>query len=678
MRCRTALRLTIALAFIVGVSTISPVVYADATDVSPAQQHDLAVYGSTPGGIACAIRAAREGLRVVVISPEEHLGGMLTSGLSTMDTLYNGSRAPIYDELRRKIGEYYAQKYGPTSPQYLATQPGHPKTRYEASIVEKLLNEMIAAESRIKVIKPYYPVGVKFDGTQLRSVEFRHRNEQSPFTISADVFADCSYEADLAAVAKVPYRVGREARSEFGEPHAGIVFMRKVKFPPPQENDELFKLARRLNLFQYEEWYEIVPDVSTGEADEHVQGFNMRTIVTTDPGNRLPVVEPPNYNPVDHVAFNAGNPQRPGLTMPNQKFGLNLPKLIGEQTAYVEGDWATRKLVHQRHKDATLGMLYFCQNDPSVPLDVRTEWQKVGLPKDEFADNDHFPYEIYARETRRIVGRAVFTEHDAKISKGLQRAPIHADSISITEWFLDSHTCTTRTSPGCEPEGMVMLKNQTFPGQVSYRTMLPSSVDNLIVPVCLSASHIGWGTIRLEPTWMSIAEAAAFAIVQAKRHQQPLPAVDCDALAHQLAEQRIMLTFFNDVEGQEKASWYPAVQYLGTQGFFGSYDARPTSPLTEALADTWIDYCRRRIERQVENVQVEAQRTWAAEQAAGGTLSAEEFIRRLRNSMGSSNPHLEAIQHAVDVAQFPSAHVINRAEACELIYATDAVSRSKQ
>src|SRR3546814_666776 len=189
-----------------------------------------------------------------------------------------------------------------------------------------------------------------------------------------------------------------------------------------------------------------------------------------------------------------------------------------------------------------------------------------------------------------MVGRSVFTGHDARLAKGLERAPVHKDSISMTEWFMDSHACTLSRIEGSKPEGEVMLKNMTFPGQVSFGTIFPKEVDNLMVPVCLSSSHIGWGTIRLEPTWMSICEAAGYAAALAIS-QQTVPAnINPDQLTRLLARKRIMISFFNDMEGREYASWYPAVQYLGTQGFFASYDALPNETLGTPLAEAWISH----------------------------------------------------------------------------------------
>jgi len=636
------------------------------------RHYDFVIYGSTPGGVACAVRAAREGLDVLLVSHTQHLGGMLVNGLSTMDTLYNGERAPLYDELRQRIYDHYRNKYGADSPQFLNTQPGHPKTRYEAHVAEQVINDLLAAEDRITILAAYFPLTATRTPSLLKTVTFQQMNGMDRVKVSGDAFADCSYESDLAAVAGVPFRIGRESRVEFNEPHAGVIYMRNVPWPPPDAETEEFQLARRLNLFRYRSWYETIEDAGTQAAHPSVQGYNLRTIISRDPLNRLAVKRPDSYDPEFLSTFGVGDPEIPGLSMPNQKFGLNLPKLVGQQDPYVEGNWHARRQVIRRHRNATLGLLYFRQHDPSVPEAVRKQWLEYGLPRDEFADNGHMPYEIYARETRRLRGRNVFTQHDAQLAAGLKRAPIHADSISITEWFLDSHACTPRRVPGSEQEGMVMLKNQTFPGQVSYRTLLPERFNNLLVPVCLSATHVGWGTIRLEPTWMSLGEAAAFAVVLAKRQAVSPAMLDEDTLVRLLAERRVMISFFNDVEGHANADWYPAVQYLGTQGYFDSYDAGPEAPLTPTLAKAWTKLFRQQMLSGITSPTQAARTIPQFKETSDATVTAEEFSQRLTDMLpdkesDSRGNHILLSQLGIDPSQ-----TISRGDACRLIFAASA------
>lgn len=632
---------------------------------------DVVIYGSTPGGIACAVRAAREGVDVLLVTHAQHVGGLLSSGLSTMDALYSGKRGPIYDELCAAIHEHYRTTYGKDSPQYRASQPGKAKPKYEAHVVEKLLDEMLAREPRITLKKGWYPVSAKREGAKIRSVTFRKMDGEETFTTSARVFADCSYEADLAAVAKAPYRVGRESREEFGEEHAGILFMRSVKWPPAHVDPAYLTEYRKLNLVHYNRWFEIIQPASTGAADPAVQAYNMRTVLTDDPANRVPMKRPANYDRAalmkrleTDVKWSVGVP---GTVLPNRKTYWNMPELIGSQNAYVEGDWAERRRVTREHIEFTLALMYFLQTDETIRPDVRAKWREWGLPKDEFPDNDHMPHEIYMRETRRVMGGAVFTENDARPADGLKRAPVHADSIGITDWFLDSHSCTPRKVEGSHWEGELLLNNITTPGQVSWRCLLPDGIENLLVPVCLSSSHIGWGAIRLEPAWMSYGESAAQAIVMAQRQGIAPAALDADALVRHLAASGLMLTFFNDVKGSEPKTWYAAVQYLGTQGFFGSYDALPGKPLRKPLAKVWAKHTAAKWQKQPHDANTAARESWKAEQQSGDPISALAFAQMLDQACDTDHFTQQLTSLEID----PEAR-IHRANACRLVFAATA------
>ncbi|QDU81203.1 FAD dependent oxidoreductase [Polystyrenella longa] len=642
---------------------------AEELSIGQSRNVDLVVYGSTPGGVVCAVRAAREGLQVELISPNQHPGGMISNGLSTMDTLYNGSRSPLYDEFRESIYDYYRKKYGTDSPQFAATNPGYPKTRYEANVAELLFKQLLEREPNINVSMNWIPEQVDREKRLVQSVTFRHRQLKETKTLFAPYWVDCSYEADLSALARVPYRVGREARSEFQEPHAGITYVRERDWPPADGNDRKWQLARDLELVRYDKWYELIPGASTGEADGAVQAYNMRAIITRDPGNRVPIPKPTNYQSEMFTEFGFGDPDKPGLSMPNQKFGLNHPKLVGRQTPYVEGDWQARIEVINQHVDATLGLLYYRQHDPAVPEIIREGWLAYGLPKDEFPDNAHMPYEIYARETRRIKGRQVFTEHDAQLHPELDRAPIHTDSIGATEWFLDSHACTPRRVADSEQEGKVMMKNETFPGQISYKTLLPEELDNLLVPVCLSSSHVGWGTIRLEPTWMTVCEAAALAIVQANEKDIQPANIDVDQLVRQLADRRFLITFFNDIEDHPQADWYPAVQYLGTQGYFGTYNARPTEAMTAPLAKSWLRRLKAHLREPTFSPSQAAQEVLKAERIDGAEISSKAFIDMLSEILDQHPDRKSNVESVFLELAISPEKTLSRGDAARLIYA---------
>ncbi|MBI5817964.1 MAG: FAD-dependent oxidoreductase [Verrucomicrobia bacterium] len=553
------------------------------------QTHDLVVIGGTPGGIACAVRAAREGLRVLLVNRHGHLGGIVTSGLGVWDTQWEGKRSPIYDEVRAALFEHYRVKYGADSPQYRSALPGasgHTNGRYEPRVAEQILEALVRREKNLTVLKNLVPVAVERQGALLKSLTLAAPlGGGGQMKVRASIFADCTYEGDLAALAKVPYRVGRESREEHGEPHAGILFMRPVMEPPTPEVARLTELRGRLKLRKFSGWQAPLPQ-STGAADGAVQACNYRTILTTNPANRVPIAKPANYDPYYLKMLEIFSGVE---SIPNGKFGWNRPQLIGLQTAYVEAGWAKRQRIMDEHWDMTLGLLYFLQHDPTVPEIVRHAWLEYGLAKDEFAGNGHRPYEMYVREARRIAGRALLTEHDATLPPGLERAPSHADSVAVTEWYMDSHSCTLARIPGALEEGKAMLHQETFPGQIPYRCLLPQGVDNLLVPVCLSATHVAWGTVRLEPVFMQTGESAGFAAALAARRKTAPASLDPDLLVKTLAKNRVMVSFFNDVDVTSDDPRVAAAQYFGTKGFFRNYDARLDEPLTESVRALWQD-----------------------------------------------------------------------------------------
>jgi hypothetical protein len=277
--------------------------------------------------------------------------------------------------------------------------------------------------------------------------------------------------------------------------------------------------------------------------------------------------------------------------LPNGKIAWNAQVLIGPQDRYPEGDWMAREAVCREYREAVLSSLWHVQHDADSPSEDRAFWKDYGLAKDEFPDNGHFPYEIYVREARRIVGRHIFTEYDATVAPGLERAPVHLDSVAMTDWPLDSLPCTARIVRGV-PEGKFLIADTWRPAQVPYRSLLPVGLDNLLVPVCLSSTHVGWGTLRLEPVWVQTGEAAGLAAALA-HHRGVAPAMlDPDTLLRTLVERRALVSFFNDVDVAATDRWVPAVQYFGTKGFFGSYYARPSDPLTPALAAHWFSLWR--------------------------------------------------------------------------------------
>jgi hypothetical protein len=209
----------------------------------------------------------------------------------------------------------------------------------------------------------------------------------------------------------------------------------------------------------------------------------------------------------------------------------------------VEADWSGRQKLMDAHWKATLELLYFLQNDPSVEPERQKSWCDFGRAMDEFTDNGHRPHEFYVRETQRITGRYVFTQHDAMLAPGLERAPVHEDSIGVTEWYLDTHACMPRRIESALEEEKMSLNVETFPGQVPYRAILPQGVDNLLVPVCLSSTHVAKGTIRIEPTWMNLCESAGHAAALAIQNWVTPAQLDSELQLRKIAASHHMLSF---------------------------------------------------------------------------------------------------------------------------------------
>ncbi len=546
------------------------------------KEFDVVVIGGTGAGVACAVRAAREGCRVLLVQHNGHVGGMMTNGLMQWDALYGGPRSPIFTEMLQNIEGYYIETFGRDSKTHQTircTHEHYPISWAEPHVAEREYNRLLAAEENITLLLDHYPASVGKDGRLIQSVVLRTRKSTDTITVRGATFVDATYEGDLFALAGVDYRVGREARDEYNEPHAGKVFA-NIDFTSPQS-----VTREGINIRAYNARQGSVDPSSPFSADGAVQAYNYRFCVTSDPANRIPIPKPAIYDREEYVGY--GRKYIGSYNGPNHKSHVNSPILPGENHDYPDGDWDARDRITQRHLEFGLGLMWFLQNDESIPLERRKNFQMWGLPKDEYADNGHVPYEMYVRETRRIVGRHVFTENDGSLAAGYARTPIHPDSIAITDWYMDSHSCTTDSRAGFKYDGKLILTEESRPSQIPYRSLLPRKIDNLLVPVCLSATHIAWGAVRLEPVFMQTGEAAGFAAALAKQQSVAPAQLDADLLVRTLVEHRQLVSFFNDLKVTDPEPVIPAAQYFTTRGFFHSYDAALHEPLTEASAKVW-------------------------------------------------------------------------------------------
>lgn len=576
----------------------------------PSETYDVAVFGGTAPGVVAAVRAAREGRRVALITGDDSLGGAFPS-LGAIETHYRGARAPLLDEFTARIKVYYRERYGADSEQY-RTCAGGMMVTFEPHVAERLLRQWVADEPSITWRRGLRLGEVERTGRRVAAARFRDEANHGEVRIAATAWIEASDEGDFMARAGARYRVGREARSEFGEPSAGRVFTRWVpgRFPRAAAEGKLnLTVARATTL-------EPLP-ASSGEGDDHVQSYSYRLCLTDDPANRLRPEAPPagydraRYAPLllppeekerralpfhhrflissledmaarDHVFH--------GHRLPNRKRSWNATNFTGAGRRYPEAGDTERRQIAQAHREHARGLMYFLQHDAAMPPELRRQAAEWGLARDEFVEHDHLPPHLYVREARRLVGRAVFTEHDARLAPGGERAPVHGDSVGITDFSLDSLACTTERLPGAGAlgDGQFFQMEQSRPGQVSAGVLLPRDIDNLLVVTTVSATHVGWGAIRQTPTQMHLAESAAWAAVLAARQGIAPAELDVRSWQRQLVGAGVMISFFNDLDVSAREPWVAAAQLLGTRGFFPGYDADPAPGGGEARRREWI------------------------------------------------------------------------------------------
>lgn len=542
--------------------------------------YDVCVVGATPAGIAAAVRIARDGHRVLLTQHTRHIGGMCTNGLGQWDALSNHRRSPIFAEILDRLEEHYRETYGEDSPEHRAADynvANYPPGCYEPSVIERIFNGMVRAESKLTLQLGVYPESATVHEGAVAELTLREMHASGRRSVRARVFIDASYEGDLAALAGVPYRVGREAGEEYGEAHAGVLYTRMGSGAAPE-----LAVRGALNLRPYSSFQGPIDPVSPRTADGSVQAYNMRPCVSRDPANRLLPEKPPeNYDRREFLHY-----RRYGLAIHADirgKNSYNAAILPGENADYPEGDWALRERITKRHLDFALGWMWFQQNDPSVPAERREHFRTWGLPADEYTDNGHVPYEMYVRESRRIVGRHVLNENDMLPREGFLRPRPFEDSIAFNDWYMDSHSCTRDLgtygegaglagSPEYPYEGKLILTQELRPGMIPYRSLVAKEASNLIVPVCASTTHVAWGTVRLEPVWIHLGEVAGFAACQSLRTGEPVSSLNVGRLQRTLLDAGASIAFFNQHRAAGERSDYADRQLAACHGKWDSYD----------------------------------------------------------------------------------------------------------
>lgn len=506
-----------------------------------AEHFDVVVIGGTPGGIAASLAAGRAGRAVLLVEEHQHLGGMMTSGLGKSDVEKRDLIGGLFTEFTSRVKQNYISRYGPNHPNIELCHDGY---YYEPSVAEEILNRMLQEVPQVTVLTGWKLKSARCVAKRLTEMEINHSPTNSVREIAAKVFIDATYEGDLFAAAGAPFRVGRESRKEFHEPHAGVVY------------------------FDYQN-QQFLPG-STGVGDDRIPAYTYRLCLTTDPDNAVPLVEPPpDYDRKNYLGyfddlqagrlagpknFKPGRGYNPDhfntlvralsvTPLPNHKTDVNInPRPLGflfaeENQGYLEGTPAQRSQICERIRNLTLGLLWFLQTDSEVPEEHRRLARAYHLPRDEFTDNNHFPLQLYVREGRRLRALYTLTELDVT-GEDKTKAVHHPDSIAVGEFPIDSFPCHKR-QPGdtIVLEGYLgMLDHITRPYEIPYRIMIPEELDGLIVPVAAGTTHVAFSSIRMEPTWMALGQAAGTAAHLAIELDLPLRQLDTSKLQQLLTQ----------------------------------------------------------------------------------------------------------------------------------------------
>lgn len=516
------------------------------------------IYGATPSGIAAALAAAKSGQSVLLVEPTNRIGGLVTSGLSHTDFHSFESLTGAFLDFAQRVEAHYAKTYGKDSQQVKDSFRG---TFAEPKVNLLVFEQMLAEHKTITIRKQLTLASVEIQQTggthRIESATFAGADGK-PVTLAARAFIDATYEGDLMAKAGVPWRAGREGQAEYGE--------------------------------------SLAPET----ADDQLQAYNFRFILTREPANRVLPAAPPGYRREDflpvlaHVesgkikkvfawGFEPGGMMKAHTpVLPNGKYDINdvsrglvRLSLPGKNLGWPDGDAATRAKIFAEHVRDNAGLLYFLQNDSAVPTKFRDEAREWGWCKDEFTETGGLPPQLYVREARRMVGARVFVQRDNEHAPGDARAVLHRDAIAMGDYGNNCHG-TAREGTRFDGRHTGEFYNPVPPYQIPYGTLLPRDVANLLVPVACSASHVGFCALRLEPIWMSLGQAAGHAAAMAAKAGIAVQKVSVPALQQRLHAERSATLYVTDVLPGHAD--FAAVQWWGTAGGLHGLAPMPAKP----------------------------------------------------------------------------------------------------
>jgi hypothetical protein len=489
--------------FCLGILLMFVACWRDGMCAAETKQFDLAVYGATAGGISTAVAASRQGLRVILIEPRHHIGGMVSGGLSHTDNGSPNVIGGISREFFARVGQHYGEEL---------------EWNFEPHVADQVFREMLD-QARVTLVldsRLREKGGVTRQHNRIVAIALEDGS-----IVQAKVFADCTYEGDLMAEAGVAYTWGRESVAKYGESLAGVRGRQRpdhhfnVRVSPYTPSGSLVPLVQS------------GPKGTFGTGDKKVQAYSYRLCLTDQPSNQIPFPKPDGYNParyellarlIQATTQAQGHPPAmkqmvimsplKGNKFDINSFGAVSTDDIGGSWDYPTAGYVRRGAIWQDHYSYVAGFLYFLAHDPRVPESLRDEINRYGLAKDEFTDARGWPWQLYIRESRRMLGEYVVSQKD------IQTDLVKPDSIGMGSYQSDSHNVERIPAADGAVENEGEMYTPTKPYEIPYRFMLPKRQDgltNLLVPVCFSASHVAYSTLRMEPQYMIIGQAAGVA-----------------------------------------------------------------------------------------------------------------------------------------------------------------------
>lgn len=477
-------------------------------------QADICILGGSESGFTAAIQASRLGKSVVLIEPSGHPGGMLVEGLGKDIRFGNACViGGIAREFYMAVEKYYGLQAEFHDPNWYS--------KYEPSVAEEIIERMLEKEKNITIVRKTRikeKNGVEKKGNKITKVIL-----ESGLEIKAKVFVDASIEGHLLHFAGITTETIREGNKKYGETLNGVQgkntfrqFLVKVD-PYVIEGDSTSGLIETIQHGKLG---------NHGDPSKYIQGFCYRMCLTKDRNNRIPITKPKNYDPNNYEIYrrylkNGGKLFKPQTNRHNGKTDIGSwhdlsANLYGENWKYPNGDYETQDSIVQYHRDFTIGLLWFFQNDSSVDSLTRANWEGWGLPKDEFTDNGHWPRRLYIRSARRMVSDYVINEHNTRI----HTLDTISDPVAIAWWPPDMHHARRIVNNGyAYNEGFTHVggNKDWKPFKISYKSTVPRKEEcsNILTPTCLSSSYVGYGSIRIVPTFMILGQSMGAASVLA-------------------------------------------------------------------------------------------------------------------------------------------------------------------